>query len=119
MASDTGSVFGKIFVFCIVLGSIESNKIEIKAHNFENIVKNSRFSLLEKDNCTRNQKHALVLTTGHVLCHESFKTYLNFCMFQAADTFSGPKKHMMGRRSFCSRKLAIDSHVLSTYPRSL
>ena len=92
MTSDLDSKFGKIFVFCIVMGSLKSNKIEITAYNFENIVKTSRFSLWERDNCTQNQKHALVLSTGHVLYHESFKIQLNYCMFQAAYTVSGLKK---------------------------
>ena len=92
MTSDTDSNFGKIFVFCIVMGSLKSNKIEITAYNFENIVKTSRFSLWEEDNCTQNQKHALVLSTGHVLYHESLKIQLNYCMFQAAYTVSGLKK---------------------------
>ena len=72
MTSDTDSIFGKIFVFSIVMGSIKSNKIENTAYNFESIVKASRFSLSEKDNSPRNQKQALVLYTGHVLYHESF-----------------------------------------------
>ena len=96
MTSDTDSNFGKIFVFFIVMGSIKSNKIEITAYNLnivkENIVKTSRFSLWEKDNCTQNQKHALVFSTGHVLCHESFKIQLTYSMFQAAYTVSGLKK---------------------------
>ena len=93
MTSDTDSKFGKIFVFCIVMGSLKSNKIEITAYNFENIVRTSRFSLWERDNCTQNQKHALVLSTGHVLYHESLKIQLNYCMFQAAYTVSGLKKN--------------------------
>ena len=92
MTSDADSNFGKIFRFCIVMGSIKSNKIEITAYNFENIVKTSRFSLWERDNCTQNQKHALVLSTGHVLYHEGLKIQLNYCMFQAAYTVSGLQK---------------------------
>ena len=84
MTSDIDSIFGNIFVLCIVMGSIKSNEIRITASNFENIVKTSMLSLWEKDNCTRNQEHALLLFTGQVLYHESFKIHLNYCMFQAA-----------------------------------
>ena len=72
------------------MGSIKSNKIEITAYNVEIIVKTSSFSLWEKGNLTKNQKHALVLSTGHVL-YQSFKIKFNFCMFQAAYTVSGLK----------------------------
>ena len=92
MTSDTDSNFGNIFVFWIVIGSIKCNKIEITAYNFEIIVKTSRFSLWEIDKCTQNQKHALVLSTGHVIYHEKFKIQLNYCMFQAAYNVSGLKK---------------------------
>ena len=92
MTSDTDSTFGNIFVFCIVMGSIKSNKMEIIAFKFENVKITSRFSLWERDNCTQNQKHALVFSTGHVLYHESFKNQLYYCMFQAAYTVSGLKK---------------------------
>ena len=39
MTSDTDSNFGKIFMFCIVIGSIKCNKIEITAYNFKITVK--------------------------------------------------------------------------------
>ena len=74
------------------MGSIKSNKKEITAYKLENIVKTSRFSLWERDNCTQNQKLALVLSTGQVLYHKSFKIQLKYCMFHAAYTVSGLKK---------------------------
>ena len=46
----------------------------------------------EGDNCTQNQKHALVLSTGRVLNLESLKIQLNYSMFQAAYTAIGLKK---------------------------
>ena len=35
LTSDTDSTFGKIFAFCIVMGSIKSNQIEITAFNLK------------------------------------------------------------------------------------
>ena len=90
MAPD-GLIVSKMLLFCTPKGC-KNHKAQITAYLFHYIAKTSRFSLSENVNYTRNQKEALVISTGHALYQESIRIPLHYSLFQTACLASGFKK---------------------------